>query len=77
MNESIERKPLPIPKIQDLLLKKEGFKYATSLNINMGYYYVKVCPFSRKPCTIAPPWRKYEYQKLPMGLCNSLDVFQK
>ena len=22
------------------------------------------------------PWGKYEYQKLPMGLCNSPDIFQ-
>ena len=23
------------------------------------------------------PWGKYEYQKLPMGLCNSPDIFQE
>ena len=30
LNKRIKRKPYPIPKIQDLLLKLEGFKYATS-----------------------------------------------
>ena len=38
---------------------------------------LKLCPFSRKPCTIVLPWNKYEYQKLPMGLCNSPDMFQE
>ena len=42
----------------------------------MGYYHIKLCPFSRKLCTIVLPWGKYEYQKLPMGLCNSVDIFQ-
>ena len=28
-------------------------------------------------CTIVLPWGKYEYQKLPMGLCNSPDIFQE
>ena len=28
LNKRIKRKPFPIPKIQDLLLKLEGFKYA-------------------------------------------------
>ena len=30
-----------------LLLKLEGFKYASSLDLNMGYYHIKLCPFSR------------------------------
>ena len=40
LNKRIKRKPYPIPKIQDLLLKLEGFKYATSLDLNMGYYHI-------------------------------------
>ena len=43
----------------------------------MGYYHIKLRPFSRKLCTIVLPWGKYEYQKLPMGLCNSPDIFQE
>ena len=27
--------------------------------------------------TIVLPWGKFEYQKLPMGLCNSPDIFQE
>jgi hypothetical protein len=27
-------------------------------------------------CTIVMPFGKYEYQYLPMGLCNSPDIFQ-
>ena len=42
LNKGIKRKPYPIPKIQDLLLKIEGFKYATSLDLNMGYYHIEL-----------------------------------
>ena len=45
LNKRIKRKPFPIPQIQDLLLKLEGFKYATSLDLNMGYYHIKLRPF--------------------------------
>ena len=69
--------PFPIPKIQEMLLKLEGFQYATSLDLNMGYYHISLTPFSRKLCTIVLPWGKYEYQRLPMGLCNSPDIFQE
>ena len=40
--------PFPLPKIQDMLLKMEGFKYTTSLDINMGYYHIKIYTDSRK-----------------------------
>ncbi len=77
LNKLIKRKPFPLPKIQDLLLKLEGFKYATSLDLNMGYYHIELSPDSKKLCTIVLPWGKYEYQRLPMGLCNSPDIFQE
>ena len=70
----MKHKPFPIPKIQDILLKLEGFKYATSLDLNMGYYHIELSPDSRKLCTIVLPWGKYEYLRLPMGLCNIADV---
>ncbi len=77
LNKRIKRKPFPIPNIQDLLRKLEGFMYATSLDLNMGYYHITLSPFSRRLCTIVTPWGKYEYQRLPMGLCNSADIFQE
>jgi len=43
----------------------------------MGYYHIELSPFSKKLCTIVMPWGKYEYQRLPMGLCNSPDIFQE
>ena len=55
LNKRIKRKPYPIPKIQDLLLKLEGFKYATSLDLNMRYYHIQLDPASRKLCTIVLP----------------------
>ena len=33
--------------------------------------------FLKKIRTIVLPWGKYEYQKLPMGLRNSPDIFQE
>ena len=77
INKRILRKPYPIPHIQDLLMKLEGFMYATSLDLNMGYYHIVLSPDARKICTIVTPFGKYEYQRLPMGLCNSPDIFQE
>ena len=77
LNKRIVRKPFPIPKIQDLLQKLQGFQYATSLDLNMGYYTIRLDPDAQKLCTIILPWGKYSYQRLPMGVANSPDLFQE
>ena len=77
LNKRIQRKPFPIPNISDMLMKMEGFQFATSLDLNMGYYHIELTPNSSRLCTIVLPWGKYEYVRLPMGLCNSPDIFQE
>ena len=66
LNKRIKRKPFPIPKIQDMLQKLQGFMYASSLDLNMGYYHIELSPNSSRYCTIVLPWGKYEYLRLPM-----------
>ena len=77
LNTLIKRKPFPLPKINDLLQKLEGFYLATSLDLNMSYYHIELTLEASKLCTIVLPWGKYEYLRLPMGLCNSPDIFQE
>lgn len=48
LNKRIKRKPYPIPKIQDFLMKLEGFQWATSLDLNMGYYHIELNPDTKK-----------------------------
>ena len=56
LNNRLKRKPFPIPKMQDLMLKLEGFTYGTSLDLNMGYYHIELTPNSKRLCTIVLPW---------------------
>jgi transposase InsO family protein len=77
LNEWIIRSPYPIPKIQDMLHKLEGFMYATSLDLNMGYYHIKLNPDAQKYCTIITQWGCLSYLRLPMGVSSSADIFQE
>ena len=76
LNKRIIRKPYPLPKISTVLQELEGFKYATALDLNMGYYTLRLDPATSEICTIIFPLGKYSYQRLPMGASNALDVFQ-
>ena len=60
-----------------MLLKLEGFQYATFLDLNMGYYHIEWTPESKQLCMLVFPFCKYEMQQLPMGLSNLPDIFQK
>ena len=43
----------------------------------MGYNHIKLSAKSKELCTIVTQWGKYEYQRLPMGLCNIPNIFQE
>ena len=60
-----------MPKICGMLLNLEGFKYAMSLDLHMGYYHICLIKHASNLCTIILPWGKYRYKRLPMGVGNS------
>ena len=66
-----------MPNINELLLKLEDFKHATSLDLNMGYYHIQLSESSSKLCTIILPWGKYLYKHLPMGVAKLPDILQQ
>jgi hypothetical protein len=61
LNEELKRKPYPNTKIAQILQELEKFAYATSLDLNMGYYTIRLHPDSQKLCTIVTPLGKYKY----------------
>ena len=78
LNTRLKRKPFPLPKTQDLMLKLEGFQYATSLeDLNMGYYHIELNLLAQEMCTIALPWGKYRYKRLPMEVADLPQYFPR
>jgi hypothetical protein len=76
LKNCIVRKPYPIPKTCTMLQELEGFTYATTLDLNMGYYTIRLDPAASKICAIIFPWRKYSYKRLSLGFGGSADIFQ-
>jgi hypothetical protein len=59
-----------------MLQELEGFTYATALDLNMGYYTIRLDPAVSKMCTIIFPWGKYSYKRPLMSFGGSADIFQ-
>ena len=76
LNVVLKRQPFPLPKISDLLLKLKGFRYATALDLSMGYYHIPLDKAAQRLCTTVLPWGKYRYLRLPMGISSAPDIFQ-
>ena len=60
-----------------MLLNLEGFQYATSIELNMGYYHIYFRKQAINLCTIIQPWGTYWYKRLPMGVSNSPYIFRE
>ncbi len=59
-----------------VLQEIEGFSLTTALDLNMGYYTIRLDPDASKICTIIFSWGKYTYKQLSMGIAGSPDIFQ-
>lgn len=76
LNARLIRKPYPLPKIAQTLQEIEEFQWATAIDLNMGYYHLRLDPATMEICTIVFPWGLYRYKRLPMGVACSPDIFQ-
>jgi hypothetical protein len=74
LNLLLKRRMSPISHSKDwgahMIRSMEGFTFASALDINMGYYHIKLDADAQKLCTIVFPWHKgkYKYKCLPMGI---------
>jgi hypothetical protein len=59
-----------------MIRSMEGLTFASALDLNMGYYHIKLDADSQKLCTIVFPRGKHKYKRLSMGIKIASDVFQ-
>ena len=70
LNKQLKQKSHPLSKINETLLKLEGFQYAISLDLKMGYYHIRLRKSTSNSCNIIPPWGNNRYKCIPMGVTN-------
>ncbi len=47
-----------------------------ALDLNIGYYTIRLDPNASRICPVIFPWGKYSYKRLPMGIAGSPHIFQ-
>jgi hypothetical protein len=76
LNKHIVRKPYPIPKISTMLLEFKGLTYAATIDLNMGYYTIRLDAYASEMCTTIFLRGKHYYKWPPMGFGGSVDALQ-
>ena len=69
---------VPLPKIDELYPKLQGYKIFSTLDLRSGYYYIGLS-HSAKPKTafVISGMGKYEFNRVPFGLAQAPAHFQK
>ena len=70
------RKTYPLPRIDYTMQQLEVLQYITYLDLNIVYYTIYISTKSHYLKNIITEFVKFRYNKVPMRLCASGDIFQ-
>ena len=77
LNKVTRKFTWPMPKVEDIFSKLNGATYITTLDLWAGYHHVPLDKPSIPKTAFNPPFRKYEYIKVPFGLAQALAYIQE
>ena len=68
---------VPLPKIDELYAKLQGYKYFSTLDLRSGYYHIGLSE-SAKPKTafVVSGIGKYQFNRVPFGLAHHQRIFK-
>jgi hypothetical protein len=77
INKSSLRDNYPLPKMDHVLDKVVGSNKMSMIDGFLGYNQIAVTKKDKEKTTFTTPWGAFMYEKMPFGLMNAGDTFQR
>ena len=76
LNDQTVKNRYPLPRADQLFDKLARAKYFSKIDLRTGFYQILIAEKDRHKTAFVTSQGLFEYNVLPMGLCNSPGVFQ-
>jgi hypothetical protein len=77
LNRSSKKDNYPLPKMEHILQRVTGASRISMIDGFSGYNQISVLPEDREKTTFTTPWGTFMYAKIPFGLMNAGETFQR
>ena len=76
-NSKTELDKYPLPHIKKWTHKIRGATMFSKVDMKLAFHHIDLAPSHRHKTTTSTPWGAYQWKKLPMGLANSAQSYQR
>lgn len=77
LNGVTHKDSYPLPRIEESLASLKKSTVFSTLDLAHGYWQVGVHPADKEKTAFVTPMGLYEFNRMPMGLCNAPGTFQR
>ena len=77
LNRNSKKDNYPLSKMEHILQRVTGASRMSIIDGFSGYNQISVLPEDREKTTFTTPWGTFMYAKMPFGLMNAGEMFQR
>ena len=77
LNKVVKTTSFPLPLIADTIDRLGNARYFSTLDLNSGFFQLKLAEEHADRTAFATPYGLYQFNRLPMGICNAPANFQR
>jgi len=77
LNQATRKDHYPLPFVDKMLEQLAGKSHYYFLDGYSSYFQIHIAPEDKEKTTFTCPFRTYVYRRMPFGLCNAPNTFQR